>query len=197
MTQPINIRCRLNRGTIPFWSGAFELILLVEHRLVPVCSELDAVDPRRRPAHLFADSFKRYIRRAFDDEFIMDMRHDEAMTERAHGVSEDVSRYGLRNVLDELRPVGFDTLPMFRGTGSLVCDRFAAEFVHTDAGFDVAEPTSGRKLDVEHAAFADETDPILRRAVEDGISPDDIFVERDGVRYGYADLVKEVEHVDA
>ena len=38
---------------------------------------------------------------------------------------------------------------------------------------------------------------ILRRAVEDGISPDDIFVERDGVRYGYADLVKEVEHGDA
>lgn len=38
---------------------------------------------------------------------------------------------------------------------------------------------------------------ILRRAVEDGISPHDIFVERDGVRYGYADLVKEVEHVDA
>lgn len=38
---------------------------------------------------------------------------------------------------------------------------------------------------------------ILRRSVEDGISPDDIFVERDGVRYGYADLVKEVEHVDA
>ena len=38
---------------------------------------------------------------------------------------------------------------------------------------------------------------ILRRAVEDGISPHDIFVERDGIRYGYADLVKEVEHVDA
>ena len=38
---------------------------------------------------------------------------------------------------------------------------------------------------------------ILRRAIEDGISPDDIFVMRDGVRYGYADLVKEVEHVDA
>lgn len=33
---------------------------------------------------------------------------------------------------------------------------------------------------------------ILRRAVEDGISPDDIFVERDGVRYNYNDLVKEV-----
>ena len=38
---------------------------------------------------------------------------------------------------------------------------------------------------------------ILRRAVEDGISPDDIFVERDGVRYGYADLVKEVDHGNA
>ena len=38
---------------------------------------------------------------------------------------------------------------------------------------------------------------ILRRAIEDGISPDDIFVMRDGVRYGYADLVKEVEHGNA
>ena len=38
---------------------------------------------------------------------------------------------------------------------------------------------------------------ILRRAVEDGISPDDIFALRDGVRYGYADLVKEVDHGNA
>ena len=90
----------------------------------------------------------------------MDMRHDEAMTERAHGVSEDVSRYGLRNVLDELRPVGLNTLPVFRGTRPLIGYGFAAEFVHTDARLDVAEPTSGRKLDVEHAAFADETDPV-------------------------------------
>ena len=35
---------------------------------------------------------------------------------------------------------------------------------------------------------------ILRRAVEDGISPDDIFVERDGKKLMYTDLVKEVEH---
>lgn len=34
---------------------------------------------------------------------------------------------------------------------------------------------------------------ILRRAVENGISPDDIYVIRDGVRIPYSDLVKEVE----
>jgi len=34
---------------------------------------------------------------------------------------------------------------------------------------------------------------ILRRAVEDGISPDEIYVERDGEKLMYADLVKEVE----
>ena len=34
---------------------------------------------------------------------------------------------------------------------------------------------------------------ILRRAVENGISPDDVFVERAGQKIPYADLVKEVE----
>lgn len=34
---------------------------------------------------------------------------------------------------------------------------------------------------------------ILRRAVENGIAPEDIFVERGGQRIPYADLVKEVE----
>lgn len=34
---------------------------------------------------------------------------------------------------------------------------------------------------------------ILRRAVENGIAPEDIFVERSGQRIPYADLVKEVE----
>ena len=38
---------------------------------------------------------------------------------------------------------------------------------------------------------------ILRRAVEDGISPDDIFVVRAGEKIPYSDLVKEVVHGDA
>ena len=37
---------------------------------------------------------------------------------------------------------------------------------------------------------------ILRRAVENGIVPEDIFVERDGQTIPYADLVKEVELPD-
>ena len=35
---------------------------------------------------------------------------------------------------------------------------------------------------------------ILRRYVEDFGNADQVFVERDEKRYGYADLVKEVEH---
>ena len=35
---------------------------------------------------------------------------------------------------------------------------------------------------------------ILRRYVEDFGNADLVYVERDGVRTGYADLVKEVEH---
>lgn len=34
---------------------------------------------------------------------------------------------------------------------------------------------------------------ILRRAVENGIPPEDIFVERNGEKMMYSDLVKEVE----
>lgn len=34
---------------------------------------------------------------------------------------------------------------------------------------------------------------ILRRAVENGIAPEDIFVERQGEKLMYADLVKEIE----
>ena len=34
---------------------------------------------------------------------------------------------------------------------------------------------------------------ILRRAVENGVAPEDIFVEREGERIPYSDLVKEVE----
>jgi len=37
---------------------------------------------------------------------------------------------------------------------------------------------------------------ILRRAVENGIAPEDIFVERNGKQIPYADLVKEVELPD-
>ena len=37
---------------------------------------------------------------------------------------------------------------------------------------------------------------ILRRAVENGIPPEDIFVERNGEKIMYSDLVKEVEVPD-
>ena len=37
---------------------------------------------------------------------------------------------------------------------------------------------------------------ILRRFVSDGGNPDDVYVERNGQRLMYADLVREVEGID-
>ena len=36
---------------------------------------------------------------------------------------------------------------------------------------------------------------ILRRYVEDGGNPDDVYVERNGEKFMYSDLVKQVEGI--
>ena len=59
-------------------------------------------------------------------------------------------------------------------------------------------PYMGSKKKICHMMELDEkyASVILRRAVENGIAPEDIFVERDGKQIPYADLVKEVELPD-
>lgn len=67
-------------------------------------------------------------------------------------------------------------LDLFGGSGStlIACEQMN-RICHT------------MELDEKYASV------ILRRAVENGISPNDIYVLRDNVRIPYAELVKEVE----
>ena len=67
-------------------------------------------------------------------------------------------------------------LDLFGGSGStlIACEQMN-RICHT------------MELDEKYASV------ILRRAVENGISPSDIYVLRDNVRIPYAELVKEVE----
>ena len=65
-------------------------------------------------------------------------------------------------------------------------------------GMAIACEEYGAKLDVYKRQELDEkyASVILRRAVENGIPPEDIFVERNGEKMMYSDLVKEVEVPD-
>ena len=86
-------------------------VFFVKIGLVAVGAEKDVWHPIRRSAHLFTDHIQVNIRAAFDDQLIMNMTDDEAMTESLHGVTENVAANGLDDVLHELRTVGFDAFP--------------------------------------------------------------------------------------
>ena len=86
-------------------------VFFVKIGLVAVGAEKDVRHPIRRSAHLFTDHIQVNIRAAFDDQLIMNMTDDEAMTESLHGIAEDVTADGLNDVLHKLRTVGFDAFP--------------------------------------------------------------------------------------
>ena len=67
------------------------------------------------------------------------------------------------------------------------------EFDPMLAGFDEKELAALYTGDGDEAKDPKYASVILRRYVEDFGNVDQVYVERDGVRLGYADLVKEVE----
>ena len=75
--------------TIPVGPAPF-LLLLVKLTLISIGAELDAREPRRRPPHLLTDRLQAHIRAAFDNQLIMHMCTDRQMSQRLHGVAEDI-----------------------------------------------------------------------------------------------------------
>ena len=69
----------------------------------------------------------------------MNMTDDKAVPESFHGIAEDVSAYGLHDVLHELRTVGFDAFPFLCGSNTFVGDGFTAELILTDTRLHVGE----------------------------------------------------------
>lgn len=123
------------------------LLFLIKFAFIPVCPELDAGDPRRRPPHLLTNRVKRDVRAALDDQLVVDVPADKAVRERTHSVGEDVSGDGLYDVLDEFRAVTLDPGPVLSGVDPHVSDTLAAETVLADPGLYVGQLPAGRESD--------------------------------------------------
>ena len=100
-------------------------VFFIKIGLVAVGAKQDVRHPVRRSAHLLTDHIQVNIKAAFDDQLIMNVTDDEAVSESFHGVTEDVAADGLDDVLHELRAIGFDAFgysdavkPPVRSTGN-------------------------------------------------------------------------------
>jgi len=134
------------------------LVLHIKFCLIPIGAELDPGQPGRGSAHLFADDLVIDVLAALNDQFIMYVSADEAVGEGSHGVAEDVPADRLDDVLDELRAVGFDSLPFLRRSDAHVGDGFSAEAVLSDPRLHIGQHPAGGELDEEHSTLAEEMD---------------------------------------
>ena len=69
----------------------------------------------------------------------MNVTDDEAVSESLHGVTEDVTAYGLDDILHELRTVRFNTFSFLCGSNTFIGDGFTAILVFSDTGLHVGE----------------------------------------------------------
>ena len=94
-------------------TGCPFLIFLIEFALETVGTEQEVVCPRRGSRHLLTHGNKGDTLVALDDEFVMDMSDNIHAPQRLHGIAENVATDRLRDILHELRAVGFDPRPLF------------------------------------------------------------------------------------
>ena len=116
---------------------SLHLLLHIKPALITVSPELDAREPRWRPAHLLADRVEGYAGAAFYDQLVMHMPDDLAVAQGPHGVGQDVPADGLHDVFHEFRTIALDSGPVLRGVDPHVGDGLAAEPVLTEPGLDV------------------------------------------------------------
>ena len=134
-------------------------ILLVELALVPVRPEQQTRNPRRRPAHLVADSLQGHARATLDDKLVVNAAHDEAVSEGIHGVCQNIHGHRLDEIFRDLRPIGLQPGPLPQ-VDSLVGHALGAKVVHADVGLDVGEPSAGRQVDEQHPALVVEAETV-------------------------------------
>ena len=117
----------------------FMSVFFIKAGLVTISTEQDVRHPVRRSAHLLTDRIQVNVRAAFDDQFIMNVTDDEAVSESPHSVAEDVAADSLDDVLHELRSVGFDAFPLLCGSNAFIGDGLSAILVFSNARFHVRE----------------------------------------------------------
>ena len=114
-------------------------VFFIELGFISVGAEQDIRHPVRRSAHLLTDHIQVSIKAAFDDQLIVNVTDDEAVSESLHGVAEDVAADSLDDVLHKLRTVGFDAFPFLCRSDSFIGDGFAAILVFSNTRFYVGE----------------------------------------------------------
>ena len=70
-------------------AAIFTSLFFIKAGFVAVGAEQNVRYPVRRSAHLLTDSFQINISAAFDDQLIMNMTDDEAVSESLHGKAEN------------------------------------------------------------------------------------------------------------
>lgn len=139
---------------------AILLIFFIKISFIPIASNQDIRHPVWRSTHDIADGFVINILAAFDDELIMDMTADKAVGEVTHGKAEKVSGDCLHDVLYEFRTVAFNSFPFLGGADTFIGYGFTAESIFSNAGLYIAKSSTGREIDKEHSASAEEFDSI-------------------------------------
>ena len=141
------------------------LLLHIKLTLVAIGPELDAREPRWRPAHLLTDRVEGYAGAAFYDQLIMHVADDLTVAQGPHGVGQNVPADGLHDILHELWTVALDPGPVLRGVDPHIGDGLAAETVLAESGFDIGQSAAARQRDEQHAVYhheRDVADPGLR-----------------------------------
>lgn len=90
----------------------------------------------------------------------MDMTADKAVGEVTHSKTEKISGDCLHDVLNEFWAVAFDAFPFLGRADAFIGYGFTAESIFSDARFNVAKSSTGRKLDEEHSTSTEEFDSI-------------------------------------
>ena len=72
----------------------------------------------------------------------MDVSDDEAVAERLHSITENVTANGLDDILHELWTVGFYAFPFLCRAHAFVGDGFSAKLIGADPGLHICKPAS-------------------------------------------------------
>lgn len=91
------------------------LRFLIKSALIPICSQFNPRQPRRRPAHLLTNGIEVGVLADLDDKFVVYMADDAAVGQRPHGVAQDVPTDCLGDVLAKLRSMNSDRKEVSQG----------------------------------------------------------------------------------
>ena len=90
----------------------------------------------------------------------MNVRHNIAAAQGAHGVAQQIAADALHDVLHELGAVGLDAFPLFRHAHAHIGHSRRAELVLADPGLGVTQVSAGGQVNEQHSGLHMEADTV-------------------------------------